>query len=167
MKRIPLPSSICKVIADSALQHCRIYAIQRGWKTADKLSSIWDSGKVGINTSVHYLIYQDRGIRPFLMYSLEGQTIPLKDNTGTTHWVTVTRVGEPGIVKIPGDSNKPKSALYKSRAARPGLTYRDQRWKHPGIEETKFIRNSILKSINNGKPLVRNYLKDIISGGTS
>jgi hypothetical protein len=163
--KVPLPAVFCEKIADAAHQRCRIYAIQRGWKSADKLYPVSFRGIAGVGSSVHYLLYQDAGIRPFLMTALEGKVISLKDNTGTTHFVHVKNVGSPGLVRIPGDPAKPKNLLYTSRAARPGLVYREQRWKHPGIDATHFMETALRKSVKNSKPMIRNYFKSILSGG--
>lgn len=164
MKRVPLPRAICEYIADNALSECRAYAFQRGWKSANKLYPYWDKGEAGVKTSEHYLIFQEKGIRPFLMSSLEGKVVPIKDNTGQVHYTPVSRVGEPGYVTIPGDPDKPKSPLFESRAARPGILYREQRWKHPGIEGTHFMRRAVENAVADSKPVTKKFLVRLLKG---
>lgn len=160
----PLPKRICDRIANTALIGCRSYAIQRGWKSADKLYAYSISGAAGIKTSAHYLIYQNNGIRPFIMWGLEGKVVPMKDNTGKTHYRKVIDVGEPGVVRIPGDPSIPSPTTYKSRAARPGLKYRVRKWEHPGINATHFIDKEIKSSIKNNRSIIKQLLKTIIGG---
>lgn len=162
--KIPLPIALTRPIAQAAHKRAREYAIMRGWKSADKLVPYFAEGEVGIKSTVRYLVYQDRGTRSFLMVALEGKTIPIRDNTGNTSFVKVTGVGQSGWVTIPGDATKPKNQLYESNAATPGRIWRDQKWLHPGIKPTRFMRTSLEKSVNNSGPLIRNYIKETVFG---
>lgn len=158
--QVPVPAVLTKQIANSALQRAREYAIMRGWKSADRLVAYSADGEAGIQTTVRYLIYQDRGTKAYLMVNLEGKTIPIKDNMGNVSFIKVMGVGTPGWVNIPGDPTKPKNQLYESNAASPGRIWRDQKWKHPGIKATRFLRNSLEKSIDRSGPLIKNYIKE-------
>lgn len=162
--QVPLPAFLTKQIADSALQRAREYAIMRGWKSADKLVAYSAEGEAGVKSTVRFLIYQDRGTQPRLMIELEGKIIPIRDNMGDVHFVKVTGVGQSGWVTIPGDATKPRNQLFDSNAATPGRVWRDQKWKHPGIKKTNFMRNSLEKSIENSAPLIRNYIKESVIG---
>jgi len=159
---VPMPTFITQSIADAALQRAREYAIMRGWKSADRLEARAVPGEARLQTTQKYLIFQDRGTRSFLMVGLEGKTIPIKDNTGNTSFIKVVGVGTSGWVTIPGDPTKPRSQLYYSNAAAPGRIWRDQKWRHPGIKPTHFMKDSLQKSINNSGPLVRNYLRKVV-----
>lgn len=162
--KVPLPSVLTRKIADSALRRAREYAIMRGWMSADKLVSYFADGEAGVKSTVRYLVFQDRGTKPRLMIELEGKLIPIRDNSGNTHFVRVTGVGQSGWVTIPGDATKPKNQLFESNAASPGRIWRDQKWKHPGIKPTHFMRNSVEKSVDNSGPLIRNYIKENVFG---
>lgn len=162
---VPMPTFITQRIAESGLQRAREYAIMRGWKSADRLTTHFAPGEAGIRSTVKYLIYQDRGTKSFLMIGLEGKTIPIRNNNGDTSFIKVVGVGTSGWVTIPGDPNKPKNQLYSSNAATPGRMWRDQKWRHPGIKPTHFLRNAMVRSVVNSEPLIRNYLKENVLGG--
>jgi hypothetical protein len=161
---VPLPAILTRQIAQSALKRAREYAIMRGWTSADKLASYFADGEAGVKSTVRYLVYQDRGTIPRLMIELEGKTIPIRDNSGNVNFVKVTGVGTSGWVTIPGDATKPRNQLFDSNAATPGRIWRNQKWMHPGIKPTHFLRNSIEKSVDNSGPLIRNYIKENVFG---
>lgn len=80
MTRIPLPRDLSQKVADKAVAYARQDLQGRGWSSARSLSPIAQEGQVGIKTSVKYLMYQERGIRPFLMKWVDGraQTLDAK-----------------------------------------------------------------------------------------
>lgn len=161
--KVALSTATCQKIADVALRNAREYAaVERGWRSADRLHTFAAPGEVGIKSEVRYLLYQDKGTKPFLMLSLEGKTIPMKDNNGNTHLMKVVGVGQPGWVNIPENSNKYGATNFASNASAPGRVYRQQKWRHPGINPTNFIRNSISRAIDSSGQIIKDSLKEIL-----
>ena len=128
---IPLPEPIARQIAARAVQYCRQDLQGRGWKSARALMPLSQQGMVGIKTSAKFLMYQEKGIRPFLMKWVKGQIVPLKGPGGTTNFRKGSGVGKPGYVNIPGK----------------GRVWRQQRWRHPGLKPKAFMRSAIQKAI--------------------
>lgn len=127
---VPLPTVLTQKIAIRAVQIARESMDQRGWKSGAALIPIYSNGKAGIKTEVHYLMFQEKGTKPFLMRSLTGKIVPMRNPSGTLSFVKCSEVGQPGWVWIPGRGN----------------VWRDQKWKHPGIKPTNFMGNAIEQS---------------------
>jgi hypothetical protein len=102
VSHIPLSEDLCRKISDKAVQHARQDLQGRGWKSATHLVAYPALGRVGIKTSVKYLMYQESGIKPFLMTWVDGKTLPMKCAQGDgPHFRRGGHVGEPGMVDIP------------------------------------------------------------------
>jgi len=142
---VDLPESYTKLVADAAVRNAREYMSYRNWKSGSSLSPIFSSGKVGIQTELKFLLYQEKGTKPFLMYALEGKTIPIKDASGL-HFVRVTGVGKPGYVTMPGGVKK----------------WRTQKWRHPGIQPTYFMSKAINDAVSQTRPALQELMKTLI-----
>jgi len=141
---------MCRRISDRASQHCREDIIGRGWsnKSTTAISPMpGREGWVGIRTSAKYLIYQNKGIKPFVMYWVEGRRIPIKDSSGT-HVVTGREPGKPGWVTLPGGVRK----------------WRDQKWRHPGLEPKQFMEKALQKAIEEDRKNIHGTLMSILQG---
>lgn len=115
----------------------------KGWRSARGITPIAQEGLVGIKTSVKYLMFQEKGIKPFLMKWVDGKTIPM-GGQGGTHFRRGGHVGQPGYVDIPGK----------------GKVWRNQRWRHPGIKGNRFMENAIKRAVGE---IQRDLKQDVMS----
>lgn len=146
VRQLAAPESISWSIAQTAVQLAKQYGAGRGWKATEALQPLWGKGWVGIHTPYKHLIYQEKGIQPFVMYQLEGKLVPIHDASGL-HFVRATGVGQPGFVRINGET-----------------IWRDQKWRHPGIKPTHFMENSVKQAIQLHKnELQTNFLSSLLS----
>lgn len=148
MTLVPVPRDICEQISSRAVQFARENISQRNWSedAAQSLSVMATEGQVGIQTTLKYIIHQDRGIRPFVMYWAEGRTIPMGDG----RFVRAKGVGTPGWVTLPGGVRK----------------WRDQRWRHPGLKPKNFMQDSLSRAIQEARPQLQQLLMSALRGGT-
>lgn len=81
---IPVDKSISHMAASSAVHYARERAPKLFGDMSRQLTPIWDEGHFGIRWTDPVTWYQEMGIRPFTMRSLEGKTIPMwiDDPTG-------------------------------------------------------------------------------------
>ncbi len=132
MVHIPLPADLCQKVADKAVAHARQDMQGRGWKSARGLTPMSHEGMVGIKTTAKYVMFQERGTKPFLMKWVEGRTIPMGCSQGDgPHFRRGANVGTPGYVNIP----------------HRGRVWRNQRWHHPGIKANRFMQTALTKAI--------------------
>ena len=125
--------------------------VARGWsnKSINAITPLPGAeGRVGIKTSVKYLMYQESGIRPFVMYWVNGRKVPIKDKGGSTHVVTGRGAGTPGCVTQPGGVRK----------------WRDQRWRHPGLQPKNFMRDALHKAIQEEQGALKESLMSVLRG---
>ena len=123
------------------MQRAREYGERRGWKGTRYLEPIVQKGTVGIKVTRRYLLYQNYGTRPRVMYELEGKFIPMK-----TGGRMAKGVGQPGWVTLPGGIRK----------------FRQQKWRHPGIKPTHFLEEAIQFAINENKRDTKQWLMAIV-----
>ena len=149
--RIPVPEPICQRISDKAVQYAREDIASRGWsnRAMGALIAFPDSGKVGIKTTVKYLMYQNEGIKPFLMTWVEGRTVPIGCAKGDgPHFRRGRGVGKPGYVDIP----------------HVGRVWRDQKWRHPGLKPKNFMQDAILKAIKDQEASIKQDVMAALAG---
>lgn len=150
--RVPLPERNCRQISDRAAQHAREDIIGRGWSSRSVNAIVplpGREGMAGVVTTAKYLLYQDRGIQPFVMYWVEGRKVPIHDKgSGKTHVVTGREPGKPGWVTLPGGVRK----------------WRDQKWRHPGLEPKNFMGDALNKAIQDEGPNIRTVLLEVVRG---
>ena len=150
--RIPLPPEICARLSMKAVQYAREDVVNRGWsnRAMAALNPSSDKGLVGIKTSAKYLMRQEQGINPFLMHWVEGRTVPRGCKQGDGPHIRRGRgVGKPGYVDIP----------------HRGRVWRDQKWRHPGLKPKNFMRDAILRAINEEQDSIRAELMEALKGG--
>ena len=147
--RVGLPIQWTSQIAENAVKYAREDFKGRGWsgRSSGALQAFPREGTVGIRTTLDYVMFQNRGIKSFVMWSLEGKTIPISDSSGL-HFVKVTGVGQPGFVTLPGGVKK----------------WRDQKWRHPGLAPKRFMEDSIQKSISENMAYIQSELVKVLSG---
>jgi hypothetical protein len=150
MTRVPIPADLAQQIADLAAQKSRENLRGRGWKSSGALQPYADSGQVGISSTVNYLLIQNRGFSPFVMWWVKNRTLPLACKQGDgPHFRNGSKVGTPGYVDIP----------------HRGKVWRDVRWRHPGLKPKRFMEQAITAAIRESKPQIRKAVMDSLRGG--
>lgn len=142
MTLIAAPAQLCQTLSTIAVQKARQDVKGRGWKSSGALMPMSGQGQVGIRSTMKHLLYQNSGVKSFLMYWVEGQTVPMSCKQGDgPHFVRGKRgvVGTPGFVNIP----------------HRGKVWRDQRWKYPGIKPKRFIEKALSEAVNENRDLIR------------
>jgi hypothetical protein len=94
-------------------------------------------------------MYQESGIKPFLMTWVDGKTLPMKCAQGDgPHFRRGGHVGEPGMVDIP----------------HRGKVWRNQRWRHPGLKPKNFMHDAIEKAIKESRNDIHQEIMRAIRG---
>lgn len=128
-------------MSEMAVQRAREYGDRRGWRGTRYLEPVVSKGVVGIKVTRQYLLYQNYGTRPRVMYELEGKFIPMKGGGRVARGV-----GQPGWVILPGGRR----------------VYRQQKWRHPGIKPTHFLEEAIEFAIKKDKKNLQNWMMAIV-----
>lgn len=150
MTRIPAPAELTGLIADRAQRNAREDLVRRGWKSASALRPYASDGKVGITSTVNYLLIQNRGFDPFVMWWVKNRTVPLGCPQGDgPHFRNGKGVGTPGMVDIP----------------HKGKVFRPVRWKHPGLKPKRFMETAITGAIAASRNDIRDALMNSLKGG--
>lgn len=151
MTKVVAPSQICLQISTRAAQICAEKFKGAGWseKSIQALTPMAQEGLAGIKTTQKYIMYQERGIRPFLMTWVQDRTLPMACKSGDgPHFRRGSHVGEPGYVDIP----------------HVGRVWRDQRWRHPGLKPKNFMRDSLSQAIQELQPEIRKAMMESLTG---
>lgn len=149
--RVPIPQKIALKISQEAVANARNQMRGFGWseKALTALQPIAEDGRVGIRTTQKYLMRQETGIKPFLMTWVTGRTIPLGCKMGDgPHFRRGGNVGTPGYVDIP----------------HVGKVWRNQRWRHPGLQPKNFMRSGLEQAIVANRPLIKQYVQNLLKG---
>lgn len=142
--KLGLPEDLCTLISERAVILAKQYGEEHGWQGTKQLLPQAKEGHIGIFSPFKYLVYQDKGTRPFLMRSLEGKIVPMGDG----RFVYCRGVGTPGFVNIPGR----------------GQVWRDQKWRHPGIKPTHFMSDALDRAKAEHMGKIKNYLGRVSRG---
>ncbi len=151
MTRVPAPAQMCNEISTKAMQFARQDISARfQWsnRSIQAIIAFPDEGQVGLKTTAKHLMYQNKGIKPFVMWWASGRTIPLPNGNGGTHFVRAKGVGTPGWVTLPGGVRK----------------WREQRWRHPGLRPKLFLEEALQKAIQDSKPEIKKLLMEALMG---
>lgn len=136
------------MIALKALQNARQDIIKRNWKSASALRPFSGEGQVGITSTVNYLLRQNEGFAPFVMWWVKNRTVPLGCPQGDgPHF----RFGNPESVGTPGYVDIPHK----------GRTFRPIRWRHPGLKPKRFLETAISRAIKDSRTEIR---KSVMTG---
>lgn len=147
--RVPIPSKLALKVSNDAVANARHSMGAYGWssKSLQALQPLAEDGKVGIRTSAKYLMYQERGIKPFLMTWVHGRTLPMGCKMGDgPHFRRGGHVGEPGYVNIP----------------HVGQVWRNEKWKHPGLQPKSFMRDGLMQAIEANRPVIKQWLQGLV-----
>lgn len=141
--RYPLSQELTQKISERAMAFAQSDLREREWKSSGNIHSQGVEGGVGLRVSLNYLMYQNVGIRPFLMRSLEGKVVPIDGR-----FVRAVGVGRPGYVHLPGGIRR----------------WRDQRWRHPGIRGKRFLEEAIVRAIQESRPEIQREVMETLRG---
>lgn len=139
--RFRLPRAQSRKMSEAAVQRAREYGDRRGWRGTRYLEPLVEKGTVGIKVTRTYLLYQNYGTKPRVMYELEGKRVPMKSGIRTARGV-----GQPGWVILPSGIR----------------VFRQQKWRHPGIRPTHFLEEAIRFAIKRNKRDVKDWLMAIV-----
>lgn len=164
-----------------ALRECRRKMPKMSGASAARLQPIYGKGYFGLFWQDSYVFFQDHGIRPFTMRSLQGKTIPMwiKDPTGqmrAKNPKAKVRTTMSGIVEVlifrkatkPGAPGRIGVREMKAPGTTPGRVGGriakgnvGVKWRHPGLSPRLFLNNSMsLAAQWSGILPVRVYLCD-------
>jgi len=152
MAKVPAPARICSMISNRAAQLATEKIKGYGWsnKSIGALTAFPGEGQVGLKTSVKYLMNQEQGVKPFLMWWVQDRTVPMSCKGGDgPHFRRGSHVGESGYVNIP----------------HRGEVWRDQKWRFPGLEPKNFMKDSIKEAIKEMRPQVQQQVMLALKGG--
>ena len=150
--KIPHPRSGCKRTSELAAKKARQSARSMGWsdRTIQSITPMKNTGGVvGITSSLKYVMYQEKGTKPYLMWWVEGRNVPLSCKQGDgPHIRRGSHVGEPGYVNIP----------------HVGQVYRDQRWRHPGLKPKNFMQQAVQEALKEDRPSLKKDIMYLLKG---
>jgi len=152
MARVPLPVAVSEMIARKAVANARNDLFRRGWKSASAMHPYSRPGRIGINSTVKYLLIQNEGFKPFVMWWVKNRTVPLGCAQGDgPHF----RFGNPASVGTAGYVDIPHK----------GKVWRQQRWRHPGLKPKRFMEGAISQAIRDSKREIRDTVMSSLKGG--
>lgn len=132
-----IPRKLTEKIANRAVEECKIYGRHHGWESTEDIKAFARKDVVGIRLNgAYWLRFQNDGTRRFVMWNLEGKTIPLRENV----FRVASGVGQPGYVHIDDV-----------------LVWRDRKWEHPGITATHFVDRAVKRAFDMYGNEVRKY----------
>jgi hypothetical protein len=153
MARVPLPVAVSEMIARKAVANARNDLFRRGWKSASAMHPYSRPGRIGINSTVKYLLIQNEGFKPFVMWWVKNRTVPLGCAQGDgPHF----RFGNPDSVGTPGYVQLPHQTTP---------TWRPKRWQHPGLKPKRFMEGAISQAIRDSKREIRDTVMSSLKGG--
>lgn len=150
--KVPIPQQLSLKISQDAVKFAREEMKGYGWsdRALQALQPMPGEGLVGIKTTLKYLMYQERGTQPFLMWWVQGRLVPLGCKQGDgPHFRRGSHVGEPGYVDIP----------------HVGKVWRNQRWRHPGVKARGFMQKGLQQAIAANQPAIKKWANGLIGGG--
>lgn len=132
-KQIPLSPDIAHLISLRAAEIVRRTAPVGEKNSRRLIRATWQRGQIGIHIppAAMHLLYLDQGIRPFIMKSLEGKTIPIRTPNGIV-FRKATNVGKMSIL-----TRDEKGHIITSKI----------RWRYPGVEPMNFIQPAMKQAI--------------------
>lgn len=150
--KLPISQSLSQKISNDAVRFAREDMHGYGWseRALQALVPMPGTGTVGIKTTLKFLMYQEKGTKPFLMWWVEGRSIPLGCKQGDgPHFRRGSHVGQPGYVDIP----------------HVGQVWRAQRWLNPGVKGRGFMQRGLQQAIKENQPAINAWANSLIRGG--
>lgn len=161
-----MPVEITKKISQRAVEIARGLAPKRTGAGAAALRPTSQEGEIGIEipVDVQYMVYQNDGIKPYIMNDLAGKTIAIRNGDGSINFrrATEANIGQKKIT-----SRDEKGRIVKSKIS----------WRYPGLQGSHFVEKSLKQATNewvqsmNGQEVIKmldesdvSYLMDILKG---
>lgn len=157
MTRVPAPITLAETIAQKAAKNARQDLVKRNWKSASALRPYSQTGRVGITSTVNYLLIQNRGFPEFTMWWVKNRVVPLGCPQGDGPHIRFgnpNAVGQPGWVDIP----------HKPGPGPGGKTWRAKRWHHPGLKPKRFMEKAISQAIKDSRTEIRQSVMKSLRG---
>ena len=151
MTRVPLPLVVCETIAQKAARNARQDLAKRNWKSASALRPYSQDGKVGITSTVNYLLIQNRGFDPFVMWWVKNRVVPLGCPQGDGPHI---RFGNPDSVGTAGYVDIPHK----------GKVWRSKRWQHPGLKPKRFMETAISRAVKDSRADIKKAVMASLRG---
>lgn len=131
---LQIPADVAHRISLRAAEIARQNAPRGPRNSRARIRATSSTGKIGIYVppSAEHLIYLDAGIAPFVMYSLEGKTIPIRNKDGSINFRKAKGVGSNRIT---------------TRDRRGRIINSEKKWKHPGTQPLNFIDKALDQAI--------------------
>jgi hypothetical protein len=129
-----LPGDITRKISERAAEIVRHTAPVGSENNRRRIRATSIPGQIGVYfpPQAMHLFYLDRGIKPFLMKSLEGKTIPIRGPGGQISFRVAKNVGRRNIV-----TRDEKGRIVKTTLS----------WRHPGVPAMNFVQPAIDRAI--------------------
>jgi hypothetical protein len=150
--KVPIPQTLALKISNDAIKFAREEMRGYGWsdKALQALQPMPGEGVVGIKTTLKYLMYQEKGTKPFLMWWVQGRTVPMGCKQGDgPHFRRGSGVGQPGYVDIP----------------HVGRVWRDQKWHNPGVKGRGFMQKGVQQAIKANQAQIQQFAHSLLGGG--
>lgn len=130
-----MPSEVTAKISKRAADIARQLAPKNTGKGAESLMPTSAEGVIGIKVpeETSYMLVQDQGAEPRIMYELAGKVIPIR--------------GPNGRISFRKATNKNIGKKIVSRDENGALVTKVS-WRHPGIEGKHFIEKGIRQSVS-------------------
>jgi hypothetical protein len=146
--KVGISASVSRKVSNTATRLAVQRAPKRTGLGAKGLYPIVKRGYVGVGIRpwASYMYFQEVGIKPFTMWSLEGKVIPMNIG-GKTVFRTAVNVGKPGRI------NKRDPETGRIMKTNVGV-----KWRHPGLEPKNFIKDSLRDSIRIHRSLIKRDL---------
>jgi len=131
-----MPKEVTEKISQRALQIVQLTAPRKTGRGVGQLRAYSAEGEVGIEIpdEVHYMEYQDQGIKPFVMKDLAGKTIPIRRPDGT---IIFRRATEDNVGRRRITARNEKGQIITSKIT----------WRHPGLKPKNFIKNALDQAV--------------------
>lgn len=133
-KNLRLPDDIAHQISLRAAELARQYAPRGPRNSRSRIRATSSTGKVGIYIppGSEHLLYLDKGIAPFIMYNLEGKTIPIRNADGSISFRKAKGIGGTRITA-------------RDKSGR--IINSEKKWKHPGTQPLNFIDKALNQAV--------------------
>lgn len=130
-----MPREVTAKISKRATEIARQLAPKNTGRGAESLTPIYEEGIIGIEipAETNYMLVQNEGAEPRIMYELAGKTIPIRNANGTISFRRAT------------DENIGKKIVSRDEK---GAIISKVSWRHPGIKGKHFIEKGIRQAVS-------------------
>lgn len=132
--KVPIPEQAARGIAQRAAALIRQTAPKGQNDSRKMVRATWQKGEIGVvfPQKASHLLYIDKGVKPYIMYQLEGKTIPIRGKDGSLIFRTAKNVGRPQIT---------------ARNAKGQIQWTKRQWRHPGIQAQNFVEKAFQQAL--------------------